>query len=285
MQSLGFMALISAVAFGAASGFSCTDDGGTLVSYQAFVLCCTTSTCDNDESGITTIDNYCDVTDTIPCIVQGYAECDGHTSNHYWIGDGWCDADNNNEACGWDYGDCCQESCCSGQTYECGDDGPGYDCQDTSPEYTACGSGVDARERTTVTQTSTAYDARDEASGGCDPSGCTHDYTRDQSWDDDSRWSCSEQLNNVPCAITYSFATAQDIGRLKINFHKGDERVRSLTLSDNTGWQTTITSSGTTAGFESFDIFTDETATLTMEANNLGTNDWLSITEVEFMVD
>ncbi|CAM9455169.1 unnamed protein product, partial [Hapterophycus canaliculatus] len=139
---------------------------------------------------------------------------------------------------------------------------------------------VDARERTTVSQSSTAYDTRSEANGGCDPSGCAPALTRDESWDDDSRWSCSEQLNNIQCAITYNFATAQDIGRLKIRFHKGDERVRSLTLSDNTGWQTTITSSGTTSGYESFDIFTDETSWLTMEALNLGSSDWLSITEV-----
>ena len=28
-----------------------------------------------------------------------------------WIGDGWCDAENNNEACGWDDGDCCASTC------------------------------------------------------------------------------------------------------------------------------------------------------------------------------
>ncbi|CAN0047204.1 unnamed protein product, partial [Hapterophycus canaliculatus] len=121
--------------------------------------------------------------------------------------------------------------------------------------------------------------------GGCNPNGCIPDFTRDQNFADGSRWSCSEQLNNNQCTITYTFATAQDIDRVKINFHKGDERVRSLQLTDNTGFETTITSSGTTSGWENFDIYTDETSSLTMEAVDLGSTDWISITEVEFMVD
>lgn len=139
---------------------------------------------------------------------------------------------------------------------------------------------VDARERTTVTQSSTAYDTKTEDNGGCDTSGCTPALTRDQDLDQESRWSCSEQLNDVPCAITYSFENAQDIGRVRIKFYKGDERVRSLTLTDNTGWETTITSSGSSIDYETFDVFTDETAWLTIEALDLGRTDWLSIIEV-----
>ena len=37
-----------------------------------------------------------------------------------WISDGWCDLYNNNEACGWDGGDCCP-STCEDAEYFCGD--------------------------------------------------------------------------------------------------------------------------------------------------------------------
>ena len=37
-----------------------------------------------------------------------------------WISDGWCDIQNNSEACGWDGGDCCP-STCEDREYTCGD--------------------------------------------------------------------------------------------------------------------------------------------------------------------
>jgi hypothetical protein len=46
--------------------------------------------------------------------------------------DGYCDFFNNTEECGWDGGDCCEESCESTPDYECGA-GLGYECID--PEY------------------------------------------------------------------------------------------------------------------------------------------------------
>ncbi|CAM9365727.1 unnamed protein product, partial [Scytosiphon promiscuus] len=139
---------------------------------------------------------------------------------------------------------------------------------------------VDARERTIVSQTSSAYDTRTTADGGCDPDGCRPNLTRDRSWAASSRWSCSEQLNGNQCTITYNFGTAQDIDRLKIKFYKGNERVRTLKITDNTGFQTTITSSGTANGYDNFDIYTDETSWLKMESLNLDNDEWISITEV-----
>ncbi|CAM9744801.1 unnamed protein product, partial [Hapterophycus canaliculatus] len=139
---------------------------------------------------------------------------------------------------------------------------------------------VDARLRTTVSQSSSAYDNRVTEDGGCDPNGCTPALTRDQSLAASSRWSCSKQLNDAQCTITYEFGEPQDIDSLRITFHKGDERVRTLKIQDNTGFKTTITSSGTADGYETFDVYTDETSWMRMESLNLGSNEWISITEV-----
>ncbi|CAN0366261.1 unnamed protein product, partial [Laminaria digitata] len=48
-----------------------------------------------------------------------------------FLADGDCDPVNNNEACGYDGGDCCQQSCVS-QWYICGGNW-GYECVD--PDY------------------------------------------------------------------------------------------------------------------------------------------------------
>jgi hypothetical protein len=49
----------------------------------------------------------------------------------HWVGDGFCDtSEYNTFECGYDGGDCCPESCVSGEI-ECGSNG--YDCRD--PEY------------------------------------------------------------------------------------------------------------------------------------------------------
>ena len=49
-----------------------------------------------------------------------------------WIGDGWCDGgEYNTEQCGYDGGDCCEESCNPDAVYDCGISG--YECID--PEY------------------------------------------------------------------------------------------------------------------------------------------------------
>ena len=44
--------------------------------------------------------------------------CDTAGGNAGWVGDGWCDGSNNQEACGFDGGDCCACDCVSG-TYDC----------------------------------------------------------------------------------------------------------------------------------------------------------------------
>lgn len=55
------------------------------------------------------------------------SECDGRAE---YVGDGECEEYNNNEACGYDGGDCCECSCVDG-LFTCGENG--FDCAD--PEY------------------------------------------------------------------------------------------------------------------------------------------------------
>lgn len=139
---------------------------------------------------------------------------------------------------------------------------------------------VDARERTTVTVDASAYDTRTKSDGGCNPSGCSADKSRDQNTRNNSRWSCSEALENDQCTIMYQFDEPQDIVALDIQFYKGNERVRKLKVTGSGGFNEEIESSGNTNGYERFNINTDETAWLNMEGQGLGSNDWLSIKEV-----
>lgn len=65
-------------------------------------------------------------------------------------------------------------------------------------------------------------------------------------------------------------------------FHKGDEDTRTLDVYDNGNYHSTITSSGTTLGYQDFDLFTDETEDIKLCLNDPRWNSdvWLSITEV-----
>eukprot|EP00752_Nemacystus_decipiens_P012336 g10936.t1 len=143
---------------------------------------------------------------------------------------------------------------------------------------------VDARMRTTVTESANAYDTRDASNGGCDPNGCSADLSRDRDTSDGSRWSCSEDLEDEQCTITYEFDEPQDIIYLNIAFYKGDERVRKLAVTASDGFYQEIESSGTTDGYERFVVNTDETAWMTMESMDLDSDEWISIKEVRFMV-
>eukprot|EP00736_Rhodelphis_marinus_P000669 Rmarinus@m.14180 len=54
-----------------------------------------------------------------------------------YYGDGMCTIFNNNEVCGYDYGDCCYSTCSVHASFECGADG--FHCRSNDP--TACESG------------------------------------------------------------------------------------------------------------------------------------------------
>ena len=71
---------------------------------------------------------------------------------------------------------------------------------------------------------------------------------------------------------------------MRIAFHRGDENTRSLDVFDNGDQHSTITSSGSTLGYQNFELNTDETEDikLCLDNPNENTNVWLSITEVRW---
>ena len=66
--------------------------------------------------------------------INGDAQYENSTYNNCtdgivdYIGDGWCDSDNNIESCSYDGGDCCPCSCMNGLLFECGING--FECVD-----------------------------------------------------------------------------------------------------------------------------------------------------------
>ena len=146
---------------------------------------------------------------------------------------------------------------------------------------TEAGTLVDASEKTTVAVVANTFDTS-TSGNGCAPDGCTAANTRDG--DISTRWSCKEDLLDINCEIMYTFEEPQNIVRMLIAFYKGDERTRELNVKLNGSTQSIIQSSGETDGFESFELETDETETLTLEAVNLQGDEWISITEVGIML-
>ena len=53
--------------------------------------------------------------------------------NYHWLGDGFCDKENNynTEECGWDFGDCCS-NCCEDGINSCSTNNNDYDCKNPS---------------------------------------------------------------------------------------------------------------------------------------------------------
>ncbi|CAM9541047.1 unnamed protein product [Ascophyllum nodosum] len=141
---------------------------------------------------------------------------------------------------------------------------------------------VDASERTSVTVSASAYDER--SSGvGCSPDGCVAANTRDN--DLSTRWSCMEDLTDGDnCKLTLELEEPQDIVLIQIAFYKGDMRTRQVKLNLNDSGGDVIESSGETAGLEIFEINTEDTQTLSLEAMGLSANEWISFTEVQLMV-
>ena len=145
---------------------------------------------------------------------------------------------------------------------------------------------MDASERTWVDVNANGYDTRTSGSG-CSPSGCVPSNTRDNDIWANSRWSCKGDIldssdEDDGCCITYTFEEPQDIVRMRIAFHKGDENTRTLDVFDNGDQHSTITSSGSTLGYQSFNLYTDETKDikLCLDDPRWYTDVWLSITEV-----
>ena len=81
-----------------------------------------------------TYEDYCEQYPADPICEFLNSEASGDTESTWpfgegciesYVGDGWCDHENNNEACGWDAGDCCPSTCipsqfsCSESRMEC----------------------------------------------------------------------------------------------------------------------------------------------------------------------
>ena len=75
-------------------------------------------------------DNYSVLSSSANYTHPDYPDCDGQA---LFIADGWCDRSSNNAQCGWDGGDCCECSCQSNSTYDCGI--VGYSCEDPDAPF------------------------------------------------------------------------------------------------------------------------------------------------------
>lgn len=145
---------------------------------------------------------------------------------------------------------------------------------------------VDAGTKTDVSTWAWAYDERTSDDGGCDPDGCTPELTRDSDAGASSRWSCNYAIKSKPCRLFYSFDTPQNIVTLDLAFYKGDERTRSFGVKtynahrDYGSEYLTFTSSGSTLGFESFELNSNQTSYMYLAPRGENYQDWMSITEV-----
>lgn len=206
-----------------------------------------------------------------------------------FVSDGDCDGLNNNEECGYDGGDCCECTCISRMDVTCGENA-GYDCVDPSSSCEEV-ELVEAGTKTSISTTANAFDERAGAASGmsgCQLNGCEPGLTRDgvTAADAESRWSCAAKLvpGELPCAIDFVFEDPQDIVDVEIAFYKGDDRTRTVEATIN---GEVIGEFGSSPGslFNALGIQGVGVETLTLKAVGLGANDWLSFTEVRFLVE
>ena len=142
---------------------------------------------------------------------------------------------------------------------------------------------VDVGERTRVVTKASAYDER--TSGyGCSPDGCIPENTRDGSLRANSRWSCQGHLVTGVggCRIEYNFEDPQDIVKVRIAFHRGDENNRTLNVIVDGSFHRQITSSGDTNGYQGFPLRTEQTSKIILRLADHASrpDEWLAITEV-----
>ncbi|CAM9277364.1 unnamed protein product [Laminaria digitata] len=72
---------------------------------------------------------------------------------------------------------------------------------------------------------------------------------------------------------------------MNIAFHRGTDRTQVLDVYDNGKLHSQIESSGLTNDYQEFALNSDETADLTLCLDDSASDsEWLSITEVQFMV-
>lgn len=96
---------------------------------------------------------------------------------------------------------------------------------------------MDAGYYTVVHVSATAYDDRLGDNSGCGESNGCHPmlaYDGVDLYDVESRWSCAKKIvpDHGQCAITFDLEDPQDIKGMKVSFWKGDERQRTLKVSN-----------------------------------------------------
>uniref|UniRef100_A0A7S1TZS8 LNR domain-containing protein n=1 Tax=Phaeomonas parva TaxID=124430 RepID=A0A7S1TZS8_9STRA len=83
-----------------------------------------------------------DKSDAATFFTGDFGSCVGGLFETY-TADGYCDPEMNTDACGWDGGDCCEQTCVSGSPFTCGVNG--YNCVNPTGDCdfaTALGNGV-----------------------------------------------------------------------------------------------------------------------------------------------
>ncbi|CAM9562900.1 unnamed protein product [Choristocarpus tenellus] len=153
-----------------------------------------------------------------------------------------------------------------------------------------CAQWLDVADQTTLTTTATAYDTRNLANNGCDPSGCTPQFTRDGNLDGESRWSCSTSLGVDECSITYQFGSEQAVRNIDIAFHQGGSRTRKFKIVSGSG-TTILEAENNNAGMVSYavsegDFFSEPvfTGEITIVSIPEEDGEWFSLTEVVIWV-
>ena len=133
---------------------------------------------------------------------------------------------------------------------------------------------------TGVSASANGWDTRVDGTG-CPPSGCVPDNVLDNSIEDVSRWSCNAEVSDVSaCELTLELDEPQDVVQIYMAYYKGDERTRSVNVWVDGVFQDTIASSGTTQGYEAYELIAPGATTVVLQEAALGDNEWLSITGV-----
>jgi len=92
-------------------------------------MCETISTTNSDSASVFEVCSFDQSSDLNGC--PPWSECQEQPCIASWVGDGWCDAANNVEACSYDGGDCCKSTCVPQPPWNCENAAP-VDCADPS---------------------------------------------------------------------------------------------------------------------------------------------------------
>lgn len=207
-----------------------------------------------------------------------------------FIGDGFCDIDNNNSECGYDGGDCCECDCVNGPNFACGS--PAFDPASCIDPDSPCFSGyVEAGTKTTVGVSANAFDTRpggDVGDIGCMTDGCLPALVRDGDSDDnESRWSCARTLlpeGGGECSISFTFEDPQDIKAIQVAFWRRTVRSRTLKVTVDGEDVGSIDSVAETI-FADFGTAATDVRIVSLTAMGLEEHEWISLEEVRFLVE